>query len=194
MAGIVHGKLTGNPELFVAELLTDSRQFNFSEGLAFFAIRGVNHDGHLFISQLYKRGIRIFTVEVLPADIMNYSGSAFILVTNTIEALQNLAAFKRKQFAGTVIAVTGSAGKTIVKEWLADIMALTMPVVRSPKSYNSQVGVPLSVWKLNNVYKVGIIEAGISFSGEMEKLQKVIDPDVGVITNIGDAHQENFPD
>ena len=116
------------------------------------------------------------------------------MVTNTIEALQDLAAYKRKQFSGTVIGITGSAGKTIVKEWLADIMALSMPVVRSPKSYNSQVGVPLSVWKLNPAYKVGIFEAGISFPGEMEKLQKVIDPDIGVITNIGDAHQENFPD
>jgi alanine racemase len=194
IAAIVNGKLTGNPDLVVTELLTDSRQFNFPEGLAFFAIRGVNHDGHLFIDQLYKRGIRIFIVEVLPAEIRNYSGSAFLQVTYTIAALQNLAAYKRKQFKGTVIGVTGSTGKTIVKEWLADIMALTMPVVRSPKSYNSQVGVPLSVWKLREIYQVGIIEAGISQPGEMDNLQKVIDPDVGVITNIGDAHQENFPD
>lgn len=194
IAGIVHGKLTGNPDLFVTELLTDSRHFNFFEGLAFFAIRGVNHDGHIFIDQLFKRGIRIFIIEVLPAGINDYSGSAFIMVTNTIEALQDLAAYKRKQFGGTVIGITGSAGKTIVKEWLADIMALAMPVVRSPKSYNSQVGVPLSVWKLNPAYKVGIIEAGISFPDEMEKLRKVIDPDIGVITNIGDAHQENFRD
>ena len=194
IAAIVNGKLTGNPDLLVTELLTDSRQFNFPEGLAFFAIRGVNHDGHIFIDQLYKRGIRIFIVEVLPGEINNYSGSAFLQVANTIEALQNLAAYNRQKFGGTVIGVTGSAGKTVVKEWLADIMALTMPVVRSPKSYNSQVGVPLSVWKLKEIYKIGIIEAGISQPGEMEKLQKVIDPDIGVITNIGDAHQENFPD
>ena len=115
IAGIVHGKLTGNPDLFVTELLTDSRQSNFSSGLAFFAIRGVNHDGHKFLNQLYNRGMRVFIVEILPADINNYSGSAFIMVSNTIEALQNIAAYKRKQFAGTVIAVTGSAGKTIVK-------------------------------------------------------------------------------
>jgi alanine racemase len=194
IASIVHGKLTGNQDLFVAELLTDSRHFSFSEGLAFFAIRGVNHDGHIFIDKLYERGIRIFIIEVLPSGINNYSEGAFILVANTVEALQDLAAYKRKQFGGTVIGVTGSAGKTIVKEWLADIMSLAMPVVRSPKSYNSQVGVPLSVWKLNPAYKVGIIEAGISFPDEMEKLQKVIDPDIGVITNIGDAHQENFRD
>jgi alanine racemase len=191
---IVKGKLTGNPDLFVTELLTDSRHFSFSEGLVFFAIRGINHDGHIFIDQLYERGIRIFIIEVLPAGINNYSEGTFISVANTIEALQDLAAYKRKQFGGIVIGITGSAGKTIVKEWLADIMSLAMPVVRSPKSYNSQVGVPLSVWKLNAAYKVGIIEAGISFPDEMEKLQKVIDPDIGVITNIGDAHQENFLD
>ena len=194
IAVIVKGKLTGDSELFVSELITDSRQFNFSEGLAFFAIRGVNHDGHIFIDQLYKRGIKIFVVEVLPDQLVNYSGSAFIQVANTIKALQDLAAYKRKQFSGTVIGVTGSAGKTIVKEWLADIISLTMPVVRSPKSYNSQVGVPLSVWKLNPAYKVGIMEAGISFPGEMERLQKVIEPDIGVLTNIGDAHRENFHD
>jgi alanine racemase len=194
IAGIVNGKLIGDACLIASELITDSRQSNFSEGLAFFAIRGVNHDGHKFIDQLFKRGLRIFIVEELPADVNSYYGSAFIKVTNTVNALQDLAAYKRKQFAGKVIAVTGSAGKTIVKEWLADIMALTMPVVRSPKSYNSQVGVPLSVWKLNPAYKIGIIEAGISFPGEMQKLQKVIFPDIGVITNIGDAHQENFPD
>ena len=194
IADIVQGKLTGSPDLLVRELLTDSRQFNFSEGLAFFAIRGVNHDGHIFIEQLYKRGIRIFIVEDLPTGLNTFSGSSFIQVGNTIRALQDLAAYKRKQFKGTVIGITGSTGKTIVKEWLADILALSIPVVRSPKSYNSQVGVPLSVWKLNSAYKIGIIEAGISLPGEMERLQKVIDPDIGVITNIGDAHQENFHD
>ncbi|MBA4321412.1 MAG: bifunctional UDP-N-acetylmuramoyl-tripeptide:D-alanyl-D-alanine ligase/alanine racemase [Odoribacter sp.] len=194
IAGIVHGNLYGSPALYVIELLTDSRLFNFSEGVAFVAIRGVNRDGHIFINQLYKRGVRVFIVEVIPADFDDYQGSAFIEVQNATEALQYLAAYKRKQFTGTVIAVTGSAGKTIVKEWLADIMTLAMPVVRSPKSYNSQVGVPLSVWKLNPAYKAGIIEAGISLPGEMDKLQKVINPDIGVITNIGDAHQENFPD
>ncbi len=93
-----------------------------------------------------------------------------------------------------VIAVTGSAGKTVVKEWLADILGLTTSVIRSPKSYNSQIGVPLSIVKLDDKYKLGIFEAGISMPGEMEKLQKVINPDIGVITNIGDAHSENFPD
>jgi Alr-MurF fusion protein len=194
LASIVYGKLTGSPDLLITDILTDSRQFSFSEGLAFFALKGVNHDGHKFIDQLYKRGIRIFIVEIFPAEIKSYDGCAFVGVASTVEALQNLAAYKRKQFPGTVIGVTGSAGKTIVKEWLSDIMSIGLPVIRSPKSYNSQVGVPLSVWKLNPSYKIGIFEAGISFPGEMEKLQSVIDPDIGVITNIGDAHQENFPD
>jgi len=116
---IVHGQLTGDPDLFVKELLTDSRQSGFSEGLAFFAIRGINHDGHVYIDQLYKRGIRIFIIEDLPADINIFPRSAFIKVSNTIDALQDIAAYKRKQFDGIVIAVTGSAGKTIVKNgWL----------------------------------------------------------------------------
>ena len=190
---IVQGKLNGNPDLLMTDIITDSRQFSFSEGLAFFAIKGINHDGHIFIDQLYSRGIRIFVVQTLP-DLLNYSEGAFIRVNNTVTALQYLAAFHRKQFNGTVIGITGSAGKTIVKEWLADIMALSIPLIRSPKSYNSQVGVPLSVLKLNPSFKIGIFEAGISYPGEMEKLQAVIDPDIGVITNIGDAHQENFPD
>ena len=102
--------------------------------------------------------------------------------------------YRRKLFRSPVIAVTGSAGKTIVKEWLADILGQTIPVIRSPKSYNSQIGVPLSVLKLDENIKLGIFEAGISMPGEMEKLQRIIDPDIGVITNIGDAHSENFPD
>ena len=98
----------------------------------------------------------------------------------------------RKSFRSPVIAVTGSAGKTVVKEWLADVLGLSVPVVRSPKSYNSQIGVPLSVLKIDEKYKYGIFEAGISFPGEMSRLREVIDPDIGVITNIGDAHSENF--
>jgi Alr-MurF fusion protein len=194
LAGITNGILSGVTDLVVSELLTDSRQFSLTDGLAFFAIRGVNHDGHFFIDKLYRRGVRIFVVEVLPSDAAQLSGSSFILVRNTVEALQKVAAYKRKKFTGQVIAVTGSSGKTLVKEWLADIMGLSRSIIRSPKSYNSQIGVPLSVWKLGENFEAGIFEAGISMKGEMEKLQKVIDPDIGVITNIGDAHQENFPD
>ncbi len=194
IATIIKGDLIGNPGLPALELITDSRQFTFDEGLIFLAIRGKNHDGHLFIENLYSRGVRVFIVENLPADTDYYADSAFVIIKNSIEALQLLAGYKRKNFKSPVIAITGSAGKTIVKEWLADVLGLSTSVIRSPRSYNSQIGVPLSVWKLESKYKLGIFEAGISKSGEMEKLQQVIMPDIGIITNIGDAHSENFSD
>jgi Alr-MurF fusion protein len=194
IAKIVNGKLTGPPDLFVTEIVTDTRQISFTDGLVFFAIKGRNHDGHNFIHNLYLKGVRIFVVETLPDRKEKYDGAAFITTVNSVEALQMLASYKRKSFKSPVIAVTGSAGKTVVKEWLAEILGLSTSVIRSPKSYNSQIGVPLSVWKLDNKYKLGIFEAGISKCGEMFKLQQVINPDIGVITNIGDAHSENFPD
>lgn len=194
IAKIVNGRLFGEPDLQVTEIVTDTRQLSISSGLLFFALRGKNHNGHSFIKSLYQNGIRIFVVDKLPEDRDSYPGAAFIVTADTLVALQMLASYKRKLFHSPVIAVTGSAGKTVVKEWLADILGLTAPVIRSPKSYNSQVGVPLSILKLDDKYKLGIFEAGISMPGEMEKLQRIIDPDIGVITNIGDAHSENFPD
>jgi UDP-N-acetylmuramyl pentapeptide synthase len=194
IAKIIKGKLIGKKDLLVTEFVTDSRQLSYTAGLVFFAIRGINHDGHHFIGNLYRKGIRIFIVERLPDEYEKFTGAAFVIAENTVEALQLLASNRRKTFKSPVIAVTGSAGKTVVKEWLADILGLTASVVRSPKSYNSQIGVPLSVLKLDDKYNLGIFEAGISFPGEMEKLQRIIDPDIGVITNIGDAHRENFPD
>jgi len=191
IADITGGILTGNPDLPVSDVVTDSRNISFTEGAAFFAIRGMNHDGHQFIHNLYLKGIRIFVVEELP-DMKDFPGTAFIGTNNSIRALQHLAAFVRRSFKSPVIAVTGSTGKTVVKEWLADILAKELPGVRSPKSYNSQIGVPLSVLKIDEKYKYGIFEAGISFPGEMDKLREVINPDIGVITNIGDAHSENF--
>ena len=194
IARIVKGKLTGGKSLSVTDIVIDSRQVSFTGGLAFVAIRGIHHDGHSFIENLYRKGIKVFIVERLPENRGAMADAAFILTENSLEALHLLASWKRKNFKSPVIAITGSAGKTIVKEWLADVLGLTIPVVRSPKSYNSQIGVPLSVWKLDDKYKLGIFEAGISFPGEMEKLQKIINPDIGVITNIGDAHSENFRD
>ncbi len=194
IARITNGILTGPQDLIVSELITDSRQVSLAEDAAFIAIMGINHDGHKYIDPLYRKGVKVFITERLPGNVNIYPDAAFIVTPNSINALQLLAASKRAAFKSTVIAVTGSAGKTIVKEWLADILGRSTPVVRSPKSYNSQVGVPLSVWKLDNKFSYGIFEAGISFPGEMEKLQKVIDPDIGIITNIGDAHNENFRD
>jgi Alr-MurF fusion protein len=191
---IIEGKLTGKPGLIVSDIVTDSRQISYSEETAFFAIKGKNHDGHQFIKSLYEKGIRVFVVEELPDNSGKYSDTAFIVVRNSVSALQKLASNKRRSFKSDVIAITGSTGKTIVKEWLADILGLYEPVVRSPRSYNSQIGVPLSVWKLDEKYKAGIFEAGISMPGEMEKLRRIIDPGIGVITNIGDAHSENFHD
>ena len=189
---IIDGKLTGPADLQVTDIFTDSRQLNFTDGYVFFAIKGINHDGHQYVENLYYKGVRIFVVVNLPSGLSALSDAAFIKVDDTVAALQKLAAFKREEFKSTVVAITGSAGKTIVKEWLADIMGMTTSVVRSPKSYNSQIGVPLSVWKLNNKYKLGIFEAGISLPGEMERIQRVINPQIGIITNIGDAHSENF--
>jgi len=194
IAGIVGGVLIGDKEHIVNEIVTDSRQLSYSEEVAFIAVRGKNHDGHQFTGNLYQRGIRVFIVDKLPENLPVFHDAAFILTDNTVSALQKLAEWKRCSFKSPVIAVTGSAGKTIVKEWLADILSVTGPVIRSPRSYNSQIGVPLSVWKLDERYKLGIFEAGISHPGEMVKLAKVIKPDIGIITNIGDAHSENFPD
>ncbi len=192
LAEITGGELFGDRDLEVNELVTDSRQLSIADGMVFFAISGKNHDGHHYIDSLSDRGVKIFVVEKLPGNVEKYRGTAFIKADDTTEALQRAAIFKRSLFKYPVIAVTGSAGKTIVKEWLADITGLAMPVIRSPKSYNSQIGVPLSVWKLDEKFRLGIFEAGISLPGEMDKLQRIIAPDIGVITNIGDAHNENF--
>jgi alanine racemase len=194
IAVIVKGSLSGPGDLIATEIVTDTRQLSIITGILFFALRGKNHNGHDFIETLYQKGVRIFVTEKLPDEYEDYADTAFIVTTNTVSALQLLASFVRKSFKSPVIAITGSAGKTVVKEWLADILGLTTSVIRSPKSYNSQIGVPLSILKLDDRYKLGIFEAGISFPGEMEKLQQIIDPDIGVITNIGDAHSENFPD
>jgi Alr-MurF fusion protein len=192
IARIVNGSLTGPPDLAVADIVTDSRQMSYTAGLLFFAIKGKNHDGHQFISSLYQKGVRIFVVEKSGEARFNYPDASIITVNSAVNALQMLAAYKRKAFRSPVIAVTGSAGKTVVKEWLAEIIGHTASVIRSPRSYNSQIGVPLSVWKLDEKYSFGIFEAGISQPGEMDNLREIINPGIGVITNIGDAHSENF--
>lgn len=194
IASVVNGRLSGPGNLLNTDVATDTRQLSFTEGIVFFALKGKNHDGHGFIKSLYQKGIRTYVVEKLPEKPETYSDAAFIETSNTIAALQLLASHQRQLFNSPVIAITGSAGKTIVKEWLADILGMSTAVIRSPKSYNSQIGVPLSILKLDDKYKLGIFEAGISYPGEMVRLQKVIRPDIGIITNIGDAHSENFHD
>lgn len=194
LAEITGGKLYGPNDAVVSEVITDSRQSGYSEGQAFFAIRGKNHDGHQFISHLFEKGVRVFVVEKLVPEIKEYSEASYIVTPDSVKALQKLAAFHRKDFKAPVIAVTGSAGKTIVKEWLAEILGLKVPVIRSPRSYNSQIGVPLSVLRLDEKYKIAIFEAGISMPGEMDNLRRIIEPGIGIITNIGEAHSENFAD
>jgi Alr-MurF fusion protein len=178
----------------VRHLVTDSRKFSFPRDSLFIAIEGERHDGHSYISGMYRQQVRNFLVSRLPAEMADYVGANFILVPDTLLALQKIASMHRSFFKIPVIGITGSNGKTILKEWLFQLMQNDRIIVRSPKSYNSQVGVPLSVWQLKRHHELAIFEAGISRPGEMERLEPVIKPDIGVITNIGEAHQENFTD
>jgi alanine racemase len=192
LARITAGLLTGDDTLKVNGITIDSRTPGAGPDLLFIALRGPNHDGHRFIETLYHKGVRLFLIDTLPANHGEMAGAGFVKVDNTLEALHRLAGWRRDSFRGKVIAVTGSAGKTIVKEWLAGVLSITTTVIRSPRSYNSQVGVALSLMNLDDRFDVAVIEAGISRPGEMEKLARIIRPDIVVITNIGDAHGENF--
>lgn len=185
----------GALEKVISQLVIDSRNASFSEGVLFIAILGERHDGHLFVQDMYAKGIRAFMIS---RDVESFQKSCpdavFIVVKDTLVALHALAATHRSQYHFPVIAVTGSNGKTIVKEWLWQLLRDDFSIVRSPKSYNSQVGVPLSVWQMNASHTFGIFEAGISRVGEMEKLNSIIQPDIVLFTNLGTAHDENFPD
>lgn len=176
----------------IVQLLTDSRKLLFPETTLFFAIEGPRRNGHDFIPELYERGVRSFVVQHGRIPASNYPEAVFLEVSNVLNALQALAAYHREQFQIPVIGITGSNGKTIVKEWLYQLLHGEEQIVRSPRSYNSQIGVPLSIWQLNNTYSLGIFEAGISRMGEMEVLQQIIQPTIGVFTNIGAAHAEGF--
>lgn len=177
----------------IGRLLTDSRQLVSPDDTLFFALRTKKNDGHRFIGSVVEQGVRCFVVEQLPSDaILTMSDCRFLLVNNSLDALQQLAAHHRSTFEATVIGITGSNGKTIVKEWLHQLLAPDFSVVRSPKSYNSQTGVPLSVWQIEPTHTLAIFEAGISEPGEMERLEKIIKPSIGLLTNIGPAHGENF--
>ncbi|MBD0255506.1 MAG: bifunctional UDP-N-acetylmuramoyl-tripeptide:D-alanyl-D-alanine ligase/alanine racemase [Cytophagales bacterium] len=179
----------------VEHLLLDSRKPAAPVGTAFFAIRGERHDGHRFVAELYGKGVRQFVVEDPEAVAWAALPEANVLgVESAVAALQAVAAHHRRQFSIPVIGITGSNGKTIVKEWLAGLLDGHFRVVKSPKSYNSQVGVPLSVWEMNGSHTLGIFEAGISRPGEMENLARVIGPTLGIFTNIGPAHDEGFAD
>ena len=180
-----------NDENRISVLSTDSRTVFDPESNLFFALRTERNDGHRYIADLVHLGVRAFVVSDFTSEYLNYTACSFIVVPDTLKALQQLAAWQRAQFKIPVVGITGSNGKTIVKEWLYDLLR-KRAVIRSPKSYNSQVGVPLSVWNLSPDYELAIFEAGISKPGEMQNLYEIIRPTIGLLTNIGEAHQENF--
>jgi len=191
IATLIGARRYGERDYNVAFLLTDSRSLSFAEETMFFALRSKRNDGHRYIQELYKRGVRNFVVDTTPSD-SNYEDANFLVVPDTLAALQRLAERHRDEFQIPVIGITGSNGKTVVKEWLYQLLAPSMNVTRSPRSYNSQIGVPLSVWNLREDTEVGIFEAGISQPDEMRQLADIIQPTIGVFTTLGEAHQENF--
>ncbi|HNP47414.1 MAG TPA: bifunctional UDP-N-acetylmuramoyl-tripeptide:D-alanyl-D-alanine ligase/alanine racemase [Bacteroidia bacterium] len=193
IAEIVGGQLILNDagDNRISDLLTDSRKIVHPENSLFFAIVGERHDGHKFIQELVVQGVRNFIVSEYREN-YNVLKANFIVVNEALAAMQKLAAFHRQRFHIPVVGITGSNGKTIVKEWLYQLLRSDKNIVRSPKSFNSQVGVPLSLWLMNDEHQLALIEAGISRPGEMEKLQNMIKPTIGIFTNIGSAHDENF--
>jgi alanine racemase len=192
---IVNGKslLQKDPAAAIEHLLIDSRKLLFPATTLFFPIPGPRRQGNAFVKDLYRKGVTNFIVDdsfvFLPEE---YANANIILVNDVLTALQNLTAYHRKKYSIPVIGITGSNGKTIVKEWLYQLLQANYNIVRSPKSYNSQIGVPLSVWQMNASHTLGIFEAGISLPAEMERLEKIIQPTIGVFTNIGEAHSEGF--
>ena len=203
IASIVGGQIIGNQldTIIIKDILFDSRLLIDAENTLFFALYSGRNDGHKYITELYEKGVKSFVVNrdfienyvgVNNDSLVQYPDASYIVVDDTLSALQKLAAHHRAQFDIPVVGITGSNGKTIVKEWLYQILSPSMSVCRSPKSYNSQIGVPLSVWQMNPSHEIALFEAGISRPGEMEKLREIIKPTIGVFTNIGPAHGKNF--
>jgi alanine racemase len=191
IAKITGSSLTGD-DVTIKLLLTDSRRLISSEDTIFFALGGERHNGHDYIRDLHNKGVKAFAVSDKYEVRDGLPGASYIRTRDTLTALQQLAQYHRESFHNPVIAITGSNGKTIIKEWLFHCLSVYKNITRSPKSYNSQIGVPLSVWFLEENSDLGIFEAGISQPGEMVRLQKILQPSTGIFTNIGEAHQENF--
>ena len=190
---LIGARRYGHSEGNIRWLLTDSRSLCFPEETLFFALKTQRNDGHRYVGDLYRRGVRHFVVEQVPEHFDTiYPEADFLRVPHTLAALQRLAERHRDEFNVPIVGITGSNGKTMVKEWLYQLLLPSQKIVRSPRSYNSQIGVPLSVWLLNEQTEVGIFEAGISQPGEMYALRDIIQPTVGVLTSLGAAHQENF--
>jgi alanine racemase len=178
-------------DMRVDHLLVDSRKLILTKGSVFFAIRGERYDGHRFIPELYDAGIRQFVVGA-DVDLTRIPEANVIRVARPLDALQALARAHRESFSGTVIGITGSNGKTVIKEWLYQLLARDYAITKNPGSYNSQVGVPLSVWRIQPNDELCLFEAGISRPGEMARLERIIQPTLGIFTNIGPAHDAGF--
>ena len=176
----------------IHEILTDSRNLHDGAGTLFFAIPGLHHNGHDYVEALYDAGVRHFVVSQEIEHRSLFRDANFFKTDDTINALQRIALHHRKQFHIPIIGITGSNGKTIIKEWLFQLLHQDYHICRSPKSYNSQIGVPLSIWQLKTQHDLGVFEAGISQVGEMEKLASMILPSIGIFANIGQAHSEGF--
>lgn len=190
---IIKAKFVGINDIAIIDAVSiDSRSLQNSESTLFFAIIGPNNDGHHYVNQLIENGVVNFVVSYIPSNLQGKAN--FLVVENTLQALQTFAATYRSDFDFPVIGVTGSNGKTIIKEWLNFLLSPDYNIIRSPKSYNSQVGVPLSVLGINEKHNLAIFEAGISTTNEMANLQKIIQPTIGVLSNIGSAHDEGFHD
>ena len=191
---LIGARRIGNADAQIGWLLTDSRSLCFPEETLFFALKTARNDGHRYIQDLYRRGVRNFVVAVDAAPVWKRldKDCNFLVVPSPLAALQRLAERHRDEFDIPIVGLTGSNGKTMVKEWLYQLLSPQFSVTRSPKSFNSQIGVPLSVWLLNEQTEIGLFEAGISQMGEMEALRDIIQPTIGVLTSLGTAHQENF--
>ena len=193
LAKVTDGRIVGDcgGDLFVQSVIIDSRTVCSYKTCLFVALKGPRHDGHDYIKDMYRKGVRYFLIAGKD-HFKSLPGACFVIVEDSLDAIQELAGWHRRKFCIPVLAITGSNGKTVVKEWLFDLLKSAELVVRSPGSYNSQVGVPLSVLKMNKRDSLGIFEAGISRRHEMKRLADILRPSEGIITNIGDAHQENF--
>ncbi len=191
IVSIVQATVINVIEAEVEHILIDSRKIIFPETSVFFALHSNRRNGHFFLEELYQRGVRNFVIDEL-VDVTKYPEANFLTVQNTLTALQQLAAHHRSLFNIPIIGITGSNGKTIVKEWLYQLLQADYNIVRSPRSYNSQIGVALSVWQINQQHTLGIFEAGISTINEMENLATIIQPTLGILTNIGNAHSQGF--
>lgn len=192
IAKLIDGQLIGRPDIAVENILHDSRVSTIPHGSLFLAIAGINHNGNKFVSEMYQKGVRCFLVSDSSLSFSDFKDAGFIVVQDTLNAFQELCAIHRKRFDIPVVGITGSNGKTVVKEWLSTLLEADFRIVKSPRSYNSQIGVPLSVWQMSEDSQIAIFEAGISKPHEMQSIAKIISPTHGVFTNIGSAHQENF--